>query len=299
MLSRIGDFAQSERMTATLLQTQTRTRLTQAQIGTGKVTDRFQDLAPEVERLIDVKVVLEQNRQFQENNNFTDQKLRAMEGAVSGLFEIATKLQTLTIQRLNDGTVDPGTLGPEFEGLLDQAVALLNSDLDGRHLFGGSKTDQSPVVLDPAFTAFGSADGTYYRGDDLVLSVRADVDIEITTTMSADREGFRDLIGALRGVINGDVLDDRDVLENSLGLVKESLGKISEYQAELGIHQAQLEQINQRHVDTEIYLENRISEIEDVDLTEAITRLAQDQILLESAMATLGRLNQLSLVDYI
>ncbi len=299
MLSRIGDFAQSERMTATLLQTQTRTRLSQAQISTGKVTDRFQDLAPEVERLIDVKMVLQQNLQFQKNNNFTDQKLRRMETAVSGLFEIATKLQTLTIQRLNDGTVDAGTMAPEFEAMLDQAVALLNSDLDGRHLFGGSKTDQPPVVLDPAFTAFGSADNTYYQGDNLVLSVRADVDVEITTGMSADREGFRELIGALRGVINGDVLDDRDVLENSLGLVKKSLSKISDYQAELGIHQAQLKQINQRHVDTKIYLENRISEIEDVDLTEAITRLVQDQILMESAMATLGRLNQLSLVDYI
>ena len=299
MLSRIGDFAQSERMTATLLQTQTRTRLSQAQISTGKVTDRFQDLAPSVERLIDVKMVLQQNRQFQENNSFTDQKLRAMESAVSGLFDVATRLQALTVQRLNDGTVDAGTLAPEFEALLDQAVALLNSDLDGRHLFGGSRTDRAPVVLNPAFTTFGSADDTYYQGDDLVLSVRADVDIEITTSMSADREGFRELIGALRGVINGDVLDDRNVLESSLGLVKESLGKISDYQAELGIHQAQLAQINQRHADTEIYLESRISEIEDVDLTEAITRLAQDQILLESAMATLGRLNQLSLVDYI
>ncbi len=66
MLSRIGDFAQSERMTSLLLQTQTRTRLTQAQISTGKVTDRFQDLAPDVERLIDVKRTLQENRQFQD-----------------------------------------------------------------------------------------------------------------------------------------------------------------------------------------------------------------------------------------
>ena len=36
-----------------------------------------------------------------------------------------------------------------------------------------------------------------------------------------------------------------------------------------------------------------------MDITEAITRLAEDQVLLEAAMATISRLNQLSLVDYL
>ena len=117
--------------------------------------------------------------------------------------------------------------------------------------------------------------------------------------MSADLEGFRELIGGLRGLINGDTLDDDVVLENSLGLVHESLSKIADYQAELGVRQAQLDRIDQGHADAEIYLGNRISEIEDVDITEAITRLTEDQVLLEAAMATIARMNQLNLVDYL
>ena len=299
MLNRIGDFAQHERMTSLLLQTQARSRMSQAQIGTGKVADRFQDLAPEAEQLIDVKMVLQENRQFQDNNSFMNLKLGQMEAAVSDLFETATTVQTLALQRTSDGTSIPGAMGPELEGLLDQVVGLLNADMDGRYLFGGSKTDQPPVVLDPAFSNFGSSDNTYYQGDALSLSVRADLDIEISHSMSADRDGFQELIGGLRGLINGDVLDDPVVLEDSLDLVHESLGKIADYQAELGARQAQIDRINQRHADTEVYLESRVSEIENVDITEAITKLAEDQILLESAMATIGRLNQLSLVDYI
>jgi flagellar hook-associated protein 3 FlgL len=299
MLNRIGDFAQSERMTSLLLQTQTRTRLTQAQVSTGKVTDRFQDLAPDVERLIDVKMTLQENRQFQASNDFTNRKLTIMEGAVAELFDTATRAQTLAIQRTSDGSNFPGLLAAEFEALLDQTVSLLNTDMDGRYLFGGSKTDQQPAVLDPGFTNFGSIDDTFYQGDELSLTIRADANVEVSYSMSANREGFQELVGALRGLINGDVLDDPVVLENSLGLVHESLTKIADYQAELGTRQAFLDRINQRHTDTEVYLENRISEIEDIDITEAITRLAQDQVLLEGAMATIGRLNQLSLVDYI
>jgi len=299
MLNRIGDFAQQDRMTSLLLQTQTRSRLTQAQVSTGKVTDRFQDLAPNVERLIDVKMVLQENRQFQDSNNFTNRKLTVMESAISDLFEMGTRAQTLAIQRTSDGSTLPGVLGPEFQSLLDQAVGLLNTEMDDRYVFSGSRTDQEPVVLDPSFTTFGSSDDTYYQGDDLSLSIRADVNIEVSYTMSADLEGFRELVGGLRGLINGDTLDDSVVLEDSLGLVHESLGKIADYQAEIGVRQAQLDRINQRHTDAEVYLENRISEIEDVDITEAITRLAEDQILLEGAMATIARLSQLSLVEYI
>lgn len=299
MLNRIGDFAQTERMTSLLMQTQTRTRLSQAQISSGKVTDRFQDLAPKVERLIDVKITLQENRQLQANNDFNNRKLSAMEGAVADIYDAASRVRTLAIQRGNDGTVLPGMLGPEFEALLDTVVGLLNSDLDDRYLFGGSITDQQPVELDPAFVNFGQPDDTYYQGDELTLTVRADVNIDVTHTMSASRDGFQELIGGIRGLINGDILDDPTVLDDSLSLVNDSLIKIADYQAEIGSRQAQLDRINERLTTTEIYLESRISEIEDIDMTETITRLAEDQVLLEGAMATIGRLNQLSLVDYL
>lgn len=298
MFDRIGDFAQSARMTTNLLQTQTRTRMTQAQISSGKVSDNFQDLAPKVERLLDVERTLGQNRQFQDNIAFADQKLTQMEGAMSGLVDLATRAKELTIQRINDPNA-PGLTGPEFEHLLDQAVSILNDDMDGHFLFGGSQTGRRPVELDPTFTDFGNPDTSYYQGDDLVLTARIDVDIEVATTMSADREGFQALIGGLRGLIEGDVLDDDALLNDSLGLINDSLSKIADYQAELGVRQTQLTRVNEGHLDAEIYLESRISEIEDVDVTEAITRLAQDQVVLESAMATIARLNQLSLVNFL
>lgn len=299
MFGRIGDFAQSELINTQLLQAQTRSRITQAQISSGKIADRYSELAPQTEQLINVKQVLGQNVQFQENISQTIGKLDVMESAISSIFDIATRTRTLALQRINDPDSTPGIMSSEFQSMLDQTASLLNEDINGRYLFGGSQTARAPVELDPTFAAFGSADDSYYQGDDLVLSVRVDIDVDITTTMSADLEGFRELIGGLRGLMNGDILDDDEVLDNSLALVNESLGKIADYQSELGIRQAQMDRINESHLDTELYLENRVSEIEDIDITEAITRLSQDQIVLESAMATIARLNQISLVDYI
>ncbi|NJO37516.1 MAG: hypothetical protein HC871_07725 [Rhizobiales bacterium] len=298
-INRIGDFAQSERMTMQMLQTQTRTRIAQGQIGSGKTAERFQDLAPDVERLLDTKLILKQNQQYQKNITVTDKKLIAMESAVAGLIDIAAHARVLAMQRINDPNTFPGMMAGEFEALLDQSVSNLNQDVEGRYLFGGSQTARQPVVLDPAFTTFGTADTTYYQGDNLTLSTRVDIDVEVETTMNADLPGFQALIGGLRGLIYGDIIDDEPTLENSLGLLNDALSNMADYQAELGVRQAQLQRIDQSHIDAEIYLDVRISEIEDIDLTEAISRLSRDQVLLESAMATIGRLSRMSLAEYL
>jgi flagellar hook-associated protein 3 FlgL len=49
----------------------------------------------------------------------------------------------------------------------------------------------------------------------------------------------------------------------------------------------------------DLYLRHQISGIEDVDITEAISRLSQDQMVLEATMATVARLSQLSLADFL
>ena len=113
-------------------------------------------------------------------------------------------------------------------------MADLNVELDGRHLFAGSRTDTAPVVLDPAFSAFGAADDTYYQGDAVELTVRADVDHDLTYGMTADREGFQELIGALRATIEGDGSDDQALLESALDLVNAALPKITGYRSEIG-----------------------------------------------------------------
>ena len=299
MITRTGDFAQNNRITQLFLDAQTRVREVQAQLSSGKVTDQFRDLAPDVNRLLDAKNLLQKARQYQTNNRLVDGRLQVMESAVGSLFELGTRLRTLLIQRLNDGTSVPGTMTAEATLMLDQVVAELNAELGGQFLFAGSRTDTAPVELDPAFTNFGSPDDSYYQGDDVELAVLADDDLLLTYGMTADREGFQKLIGALRTVIEADVIDDRPLLESALDLVDSALPKLADYRSELGARQARLADINVRHGDMEVYLQRQISDVEDVDIAAAVTRLSQDQVLIESAMATIGRLSRLSLADYL
>ena len=169
----------------------------------------------------------------------------------------------------------------------------------GQHLFGGSRTDATPVVLDPAFSAFGSPDNTFYQGDDVALTVRADDHREVTYGMTADQPGFQELIGAMRAAIEGDGSNDPALLNNALDLLNSAMPKISGYRSEIGARQNALDRINESHADAEVYLQKQVSDIQDVDMTDAITRMTQDQMVVESSMATIARLSQLSLVDFL
>jgi len=100
-------------------------------------------------------------------------------------------------------------------------------------------------------------------------------------------------------VIEADGIDDRAMLEQALGLINEALPKLAEYRAEVGGRQARLDDVNLIHSNAEVYLQRQISEVEDVDLADAVTRMTQEQIVIESAMATIGRLSQLSLADFL
>jgi flagellar hook-associated protein 3 FlgL len=269
------------------------------QIGTGKVAQRFREVAPDADRLLATKDTLHQISHYRANNDLVAKRLEVMESSVGSLRDVGTRLKVLLIQRLDHGSAVPGVITPEVQHLLEQAVSDLNVDFNGRFLFSGTRTDTAPVVLDPAFAAFGGPDDTYYRGDAVTLSVRADTEREVAYGMTADRAGFQELIGALRAALEGDGSDDRALLENALALVNAALPKVSDYRSELGAGQAALERINLGHGDAEIYLERQISDIENVDLTEAITRMTQDQMVIESAMATIARLNQVTLAEFL
>jgi flagellar hook-associated protein 3 FlgL len=299
MLTRIGDLAQHGRVTDFMLGAQARTRAMQIQISTGKVAHRFQDVAAEASQLLRAKDVLQRVQQFQSNNSLVDQRLQVMESSLASLFEVGSRIKVLLIQRLDSGAGVPGTMAPEADQLLKQAAAELNVAFDGRHLFAGSKTQAPPVVLDPTFAAFGAPDDTFYQGDDVILSVLADEGREIGYGMTADREGFHELIGGLRAALEGDLTNDRAMLEDALALVTEALPKIAEYRSQIGARQAALGQINLGLGEMQLYLEHQIGGIEDVDIAEAITRLSQDQMVLEATMATVARLSQLSLADFL
>ncbi len=62
---------------------------------------------------------------------------------------------------------------------------------------------------------------------------------------------------------------------------------------------ARLEATNDLHQSALVYLNERISDIVAVDIADVMARLASDQASLEATYLITGRLNGMSLADYL
>ena len=297
---RVSNFAQHTLMLNNILNSQKRVFDGQIQAATGKVSQTYSGIAQETKRLLDLEGNLLQTRQYVKSNTIAISRLERMDSALTGMFDEASRVRALLIQKLSDSTGDAGALSTEAGHILDSVAGLLNTNEDGRFLFAGTITNVSPVVVPiPDPTTFGVPDTTYYRGDSVELSTRAADGLTVDTGMTGDRMGFRRLIGGLKGAIEGDITGSFTLLDQSLSLINQAITDLSDFRNEVGSRLSALSEANVRHQDFELYLENQISDIENADITQVMTRLSSDQLVLEASFMTVARLSSLNLAQFL
>lgn len=69
--------------------------------------------------------------------------------------------------------------------------------------------------------------------------------------------------------------------------------------AKNGLKQNEVADALVRHEDSGVVLKTLISDIEDVDMAEAITRLNQEQLAQQASARVLAQLNTLTLLDFL
>jgi flagellar hook-associated protein 3 FlgL len=299
-MTRIADFVQHQRLTGNVLDGLTRIRDIEAQISSGRKAQDFGGIANDANRLLVTEIQFGRVRQYIENNNRAQQRLDIMDQAVGAMVDVASDLRTLLVQATSANAGDSVPVAERAQDLLDTVVRELNAKLDGRFLFAGSRTTAPPVaspVPDPLIV--GIPDATYYGGDGIELAVRADDEATVTYGVAGDRLGFQQLIGALKAAIAGDANDIPGLLETAIDLSTQAITELTGIQAEIGSKQQTLATTNARHEDFTLYIEGVISDIENVDVTLAVTQLAQQQNIIEASFLTLSRLAGLSLTNFL
>jgi flagellar hook-associated protein 3 FlgL len=165
---------------------------------------------------------------------------------------------------------------------------------------------------------------SYYSGatDTTDLSVRIDDNVPpITYGLKADEDGFKYLIAGLHMLrqanvnypndpgSNADI--DQAYLTNGLELITKAIqgeptanypGDVAgmrELASQIGSVNVTLDRAKERHVLFLAYAEDTISDIEQVDTAEAVTRLNADQLALQAAFNTLARLQETTLLNYL
>lgn len=306
-MTRVVNLAQHSLIMSYIRDAQTRVQDTQIQMSTGFKTQRYSGIAPDARQLLNLESSRARMDQYQTNNKTVDLRLQTMETSTAQVIDATTKLKTLLTNALNSSNANDMAIGQEAQNLLNEVAKQLNVKIGDRYLFSGSKTDTAPIDLNAAGysappTVYPSvADTGYYQGDDVIMTTRAADDYDLTYGVTANDPAFEKIIRALQlsATVTLTPTIDRDRLQDALNLTTDALGGLTSLRGGMGAAQNALDAANEGHADMGTYMDQAILDITSVDVTEAASRMAQDQLMLQASYMTISQLSQLSLASYL
>lgn len=313
-MTSISSYAQNQFVLRNNLDAQDRVQDYRTQVSTGYKAQRYNGISADTRRLESLEQQHSANNAFTKSIERTELRLQTMESSLEGLQDIASDFRTTLINAANGENLKSLDLGKIAGDLREQAIALVNAEVEGRHLFSGTATRTPPVSPDNtggALIAGGGASALYFDGNADTLSVRADsgvtLDYGITASPTEDN-GIQEILTALTTVI--DQPDDVDAVNTAIdqlsgepdpapGVVSGGIAKLADTRAQIGSSLDLMDGIRTRLEDNQVDVEAGISDIEDVDVSRAMTLLAEQQTTLETSYAVTARLARTSLLNFL
>jgi flagellar hook-associated protein 3 FlgL len=118
----------------------------QTQLGTGMKASTLADMGRDLPMSLSVRARLSKIEGFSANIATVDLRLSFLDKTMARLQKIESEGRNATVQgQYGTNNINMATLPSLSKARLDEVVTLLNSDVAGRYLFGGTNTDSAPV----------------------------------------------------------------------------------------------------------------------------------------------------------
>lgn len=306
MVGRVSSFGQQQLLVRSILNNQASLFDSQRQVSTGKKADDFQGLAGETGTVLGAKSFKSRIETYQQTIASIRGKLDANDVQISGVLDAVDGLKDNMQTMLATGQARG------FSELLDQTfkftVNALNTNFDGTYLFSGAETGTRPVnvaTLDELAALPTTSDAFDNASIAFEARVADGVNLEFGLLASDLATEVFDELLALHNQdqltpFDGDIDPAQfDFLKNQLQTLTTAVDNLRTNQVKNGLAFERLEVVQQQHTDSVVFLETFISDLEDVNIAEAVTRLNNDQVALEASYQTISSLNQLTLLRFL
>lgn len=239
------------------------------------------------------KIAQERYSTIQEVVGRASDELNAAEGVLGEVSNVLQRGRELAMQ-LGSGQhngSDRASSASEVDGLFNTLIGLMNTDVGGRYIFGGTQDDAPP--FDAAGVYSGDAGVRQVEIAPGVLeasSLRADVAIKGVGGGADITQVLRDFATALR---NNDV----PAIQAALDGFDKGLTQVSGARTNAGSSLNILQTAEQVSVMSRDQMKIQIAGISESDLAESASRMSLASTALEAALAATAKSFKLSLVD--
>ncbi len=264
-------------------------------VSTGKRINNLSDDPVGLNQALIIKSTLANIEQMDRNIAFGKTWLVASESAMNHVQDLISDTKSLCIQMATATTSSAGraSAAVTVQNTIDQMVSLANTELNGRYIFAGSKTDTTPFDQDGTYNGDNNP-FTINIGRNSTVQVGSDGEA-VFGTAGQDNDIFKTLEDLKTALTN----DNVSGIQNAMTRLDNHFDHISTKISDLGSKMIRMEIKGNILQTMDIANTERLSNIEDADITEAIIELKQKELAYQAALASSAKVMNLSLIDYL
>jgi len=227
--------------------------------------------------------------QYVRNIDAADRTMSASEAALGSAGELLQRARELSVQASN-GTLSPfdrQQIAAEIGQIQEALVDLTETKVAGAYVFSGFKTDTAP---------YASATGTY-QGDSNTMTVKTGQSASIVTNTLGD-VAFGPALAAL-DALKTDLLAGNAPSASTQTQLDAGLDALLTARGDIGARQNRLDDARTALEDGIVTATKLLSNLEDIDMADAISDLTQREAMYEAALRVNARVLQTTMLDIL
>lgn len=274
---------------------------TQQQIASGRRILNPSDDPVVAARALDVTQSQSINTQYGVNRQYAKNSLGEVEGTLSSVTALLQDVRTTVIAAGNGALSDNerGFMATELRGRFEQLLGLANTrDAQGNYLFSGFKTATQPF-------AETSPGVVQYDGDAGQRLMQVDATRQMAVTnpgQAVFQGGGQDIFQTLNDLVT--LLQTPGApapaaLATQISNIDLALDNVVTVRASVGTRLQEIDSLDNAGTDRNLQYSQILSELQDLDYTQAITLLSQQQFTFEAAQKSFVKTSSLSLFNFL
>ena len=273
---------------------------TEFSISSGKIYSTPSDAPVALTHALSVREEISDTQQYQRNITYAKGWIAATSSALSQIQDRLLRAKTLAVEGANDSQNADSrkAMAEEVKTIFNEVIALGNTRMGDRYVFGGTKTrgykpGEAPFVVEP--------DGTVkYLGNrqNLAINVAEGQSMNINVNghdaliQSGVFSALKDLEDALNANSQTDIERAMSEINTSLSYMNQQISALGAKDNALTVHSDMEDQLLTNS-------KERLSDIQDTDIVKAITDLKTEELSYQAALSAASKVMKLSLVNYL
>lgn len=266
---------------------------TNERIVSGKKFSRSSDDPISFSKSERLKTNLTQNEQFLDKIKYAESWIGNTVSLMENLNDLALKARDIA-HTGSDGSSNEeirGVLAGQLEAVLNEALAVTNSDYLDKSVFSGTATNvEDPFLYQAGVVSYtGNADKM-----NRTYSESVSVDINVSGQQIMDTGMFE----AMTNLLTALNANDETAIRAEIDTLKSAADQLNAITAEVGAQSKNISYIKLRLEQSNLDLQKFLSEEEDIKLDEEIVRLKAEELSYQAAMQSTSRMLELSILNY-